>query len=65
MMLVFCAGRPGVSGPHNDRTIFPWSLCGPKISGPHNDWSLSSPEISGPENNHIVWSLSGPEIPVC
>ncbi len=33
--------KPGVSGPDNDRTIFPTSLCGPKISGPHNDWSLS------------------------
>ncbi len=36
----------GVSGPDNDRTIFPTSLC--------------SPEISGPENDQIVWSLSGP-----
>ncbi len=47
----------GVSGPDNDRTIFPTSLCGPKISGPHNDWSLST--------SHCVvvvwsWSLSGP-----
>ncbi len=28
---------PGVSGPDNDRTIFPMSLCGPEISGPDND----------------------------
>ncbi len=35
-----------VSGPDNDRTIFPTSLCGPEILGPHND--------------HGVWSLSGP-----
>ncbi len=37
---------PGVSGPDNNRTIFPTSLCGPKFSGPEND--------------QIVWSLSGP-----
>ncbi len=29
--------HPGVSGPDNDRTIFPTSLCGPKFSGPDND----------------------------
>ncbi len=52
--------RPAVSGPDNDRTIFPTSLCGPKISGPHNNWSLPGPEISGPENDQIVWLLSGP-----
>ena len=34
--------HPGVSGPDNDRTIFPMSLCGPKISGPHNDWSIGT-----------------------
>ncbi len=61
----------GVSGPDNDRTIFPTSLCGPKSSGPHNDWSLSSPrwslsgpEISGPEKVVVwSWSLFGPVTP--
>ncbi len=54
---------PGVSGPDNDRTIFPTSLCGPKISGPEDNqivWSLCGPEISGPDNDQMVWSLSGP-----
>ncbi len=39
----------GVSGPDNDRTIFPNSV-----------WLFSGPEISGPDNDQIVWSLSGP-----
>ncbi len=53
----------GISGPDNDRTIFPTSLCGPKIFRTRQQlprWSLSGPEISGPENDQIVWSFSGP-----
>ncbi len=51
----------GVSGPDNDRTIFPTSLCGPKISGPENNqivWSLCGPEISGPDNDQILCGCS-------
>ncbi len=51
----------GVSGPDNDRTIFPTSLCGPKISGPENNqivWSLCGPEILGLDNDQIVCGRS-------
>ncbi len=61
---------PGVSGPDNDRTIFPTSFSGPEILGPHNDWSLSSPRWNfrtreWPNSVVVVWSwsLSGPVTP--